>query len=129
LYVVGKGTKSRWVAILPSVVRLLCDLHGQEGPNARCHQPLVMNHFGQAYTRFGLGKMVRRLCAEAGLRQVVSPHALRRTHATLALKGGASLQDIQLTLGHARLETTTRYVQYEGGLQRSTAQCLPSLGV
>ena len=126
MYVVGKGTRSRWVAILPQVFRLLCDLHGQEGPNARCSKPLVMNHLGQVYTRFGLGKMVRRLCAEAGLRQVVSPHALRRTHATLALKGGASMQDIQVTLGHARLETTARYAQYEGGLQRSTALCLPT---
>ena len=71
--------------------------------------------------------MVRQLCVAAGLEQVVSPHALRRTHATLALKGGASLRDIQLTLGHARLETTTRYAQYEVGLQRSTALYLPML--
>jgi integrase len=40
----------------------------------------------------------------------VAPHDLRRTYAKLAHKGGAKLDQIQLSLGHASLTTTGRYL-------------------
>lgn len=40
----------------------------------------------------------------------VAPHDLRRTYAKLAHKGGAKLDQIQLSLGHASLQTTERYL-------------------
>ncbi|MCB0095463.1 MAG: tyrosine-type recombinase/integrase [Caldilineaceae bacterium] len=40
----------------------------------------------------------------------VAPHDLRRTFAKLARNGGAELDQIQLSLGHASVETTQRYV-------------------
>ena len=40
----------------------------------------------------------------------VAPHDLRRTYAKLAHKGGAKLDQIQLSLGHASLLTTERYL-------------------
>jgi site-specific recombinase XerD len=40
----------------------------------------------------------------------VAPHDLRRTYAKLAHKGGAKLEQIQLSLGHASLITTERYL-------------------
>jgi integrase/recombinase XerD len=129
LYVVGKGTRSRTVLIKPELFDLLCALHGQKGLNSRCRRPLVPNRRGKAYTRFGFGKLVRALCADAGLRQIVSPHALRRTHATLAAQGGASAFDIQNSLGHVRLETSARYTKYAAGLQGSTANRLPSFDI
>ena len=39
-----------------------------------------------------------------------APHDLRRTYAKLAHKGGAKLDQIQLSLGHASLTTTERYL-------------------
>lgn len=39
-----------------------------------------------------------------------APHDARRTFALLALKGGASLQQIQYSLGHASVLTTEKYV-------------------
>jgi site-specific recombinase XerD len=39
----------------------------------------------------------------------VAPHDLRRTYAKLAHRGGAKLDQIQLSLGHASLTTTERY--------------------
>lgn len=41
------------------------------------------------------------------------PHDLRRTHAKLAYKGGALLDQIQLVLGHASIATTERYLGVE----------------
>jgi integrase len=40
----------------------------------------------------------------------VAPHDLRRTYAKLAHRGGAKLDQIQLSLGHASLMTTERYL-------------------
>jgi integrase len=40
----------------------------------------------------------------------VAPHDLRRTYAKLAHKGGAKLDQIQLSLGHASRTTTERYL-------------------
>jgi len=64
------------------------------------------------------GEMGKRLSARA-LHNVVaayadiSPHDLRRTHAKLAYQGGAHLDQIQLTLGHASIATTERYLGTE----------------
>lgn len=38
----------------------------------------------------------------------IAPHDLRRTFAKLAFKGGAKLDQIQLSLGHASIQTTER---------------------
>ena len=51
-------------------------------------------------------------------------HDLRRTHAKLALKGGAQLDQIQLTLGHASLRTTQKYLGTELDLQNAPSDHL-----
>ena len=40
----------------------------------------------------------------------VSPHWLRHAHATHALDKGAPLRLVQATLGHASLDTTSKYL-------------------
>ena len=40
----------------------------------------------------------------------LAPHDLRRTVAKLAHKGRAALEQIQLSLGHASVQTTERYL-------------------
>lgn len=52
---------------------------------------------------------VKKLAQEAGLGSI-SPHDLRRTFAKLAHKGHAQLEQIQLSLGHASIQTTERYL-------------------
>ncbi len=46
----------------------------------------------------------------------VAPHDRRRTFARLALKGSASLEQIQLSLGHASIRTTERHLGVEQDL-------------
>ena len=46
----------------------------------------------------------------------VAAHDLRRTFAKLAHKGGAGLDQIQLSLGHASIQTTERYLGVEQDL-------------
>ena len=44
------------------------------------------------------------------MKLVIRPHDLRRTFAKLARKGGAALEQIQLSLGHASIRTTEKYL-------------------
>jgi site-specific recombinase XerD len=52
--------------------------------------------------------VVRKYSKQAGLS--VAPHDLRRTFAKLAHRGRAQLEQIQLSLGHASITTTERYL-------------------
>jgi integrase/recombinase XerD len=46
----------------------------------------------------------------------LAAHDLRRTFAKLAHRGGAGLDQIQLSLGHASIQTTERYLGVEQDL-------------
>jgi integrase len=46
----------------------------------------------------------------------IAPHDLKRTFAKLAHKGGTGLEQIQLSLGHASIQTTERYLGVEQDL-------------
>lgn len=49
----------------------------------------------------------------------LSPHDLRRTCAKLCRKAGGDLEQIQLLLGHASIQTTERYLGTEQNLSRA----------
>ena len=46
----------------------------------------------------------------------LAPHDVRRTFAKLAHKGSAPLEQIQISLGHASIQTTERYLGVEQDL-------------
>ena len=58
----------------------------------------------------GVRDIVRRYGAVIGL-PGLSPHDLRRSHLRMARSGGAPIEVIQKTLGHASIRTTERYIQ------------------
>ena len=55
-------------------------------------------------------KIVKKIANKAQVSQVVTPHILRHTFATLALQKGISLAAVQKILGHDRLSTTAIYL-------------------
>jgi integrase len=79
---------------------------------------------GPVFRGVNKGDMVtgERLSTQGVLRAVaryadtIAPHDLRRTFAKLAFQGGAKLDQIQLSLGHASIQTTERYLGVEQNL-------------
>jgi site-specific recombinase XerD len=54
-------------------------------------------------------QMLRQYAAEAGV-PGIAPHDLRRTCAKLCRAAGGELEQIQMLLGHASVQTTERYL-------------------
>src|SRR5690606_29164540 len=73
----------------------------------------------RAMTAQAIRDVVAAYAAAVGV--AVAPHDLRRTFAKLAHKGGSPVDQIQLSLGHASMQTTERYLGVEQNL--STAPC------
>lgn len=60
-------------------------------------------------TPHAIYKLVNYYTEKASLPEV-KPHDLRRTAALLARRGGASIEQVQLMLGHASPQTTSNYI-------------------
>jgi integrase/recombinase XerD len=55
-------------------------------------------------------KMIKRAAKAAGIKEAVSPHWLRHAHGSHAIERGASLPEVQATLGHANIATMSGYL-------------------
>ena len=108
----GKGSKERVVPVGRAAVTALRAYlsHGRPAlVRLAPERALFVNFRGQALTRQGLYKIVRRHAVVAGLADRMSPHTLRHTFATHLLSGGCDLRSVQEMLGHADVATTQLY--------------------
>ena len=58
----------------------------------------------------------------------ITPHDLRRTFAKLAHQGRAPLEQIQISLGHASIQTTERYLGLRQNLHDAPCDRLGLVG-
>ncbi len=78
---------------------------------------------GDALTPQAIRDIVVDYAGRLGLGNI-APHDLRRTFAKLARRGGADLEQIQLSLGHASVTTTARYIGTRQDFQDAPADRL-----
>jgi integrase len=107
---VGKGGKVRTVAVPGRVAEWL----GAVRPNVYTfkNSPIFKSEGGGRLSPSGVWWIVKGYGDRLGV--PIRPHDLRRTFGRLARDGGATLEQIQFTLGHESLRTTERYLG--GGL-------------
>lgn len=72
---------------------------------------LLLTNAGSPMNGDRVAEVVRRVARRAKLR--AHPHALRRALASQLIAQGASLTAVQELLGHARLDTTARYIEVD----------------
>jgi integrase/recombinase XerC len=119
LSVVGKGSKTRLVPVLP-VVREAVDAYVAACPYAVDPAgPLFLGARGGALHARIIQGQVQKLRRLLGLPESATPHALRHSFATHLLAEGADLRSIQELLGHASLSTTQRYTLVDEASLRS----------
>ena len=113
LRILGKGSKTRIVPVLPAV-REAVDAYLAEVPFALApDEPLFRAKRGGALSPRHVQATVQALRGRLGLPDSATPHALRHAFATHLLGAGADLRSIQELLGHASLSTTQRYTEVD----------------
>jgi site-specific recombinase XerD len=110
----GKGKKDRLVPLSPRCLLLLREYWKEFRPSGPYLFP--GQRPGTHLTDRAVRKALQKAVGEAGITKRVSPHVLRHCFTTHLLEAGANMAVIQQLLGHASLNTTSRYAHV-----RSTA--------
>lgn len=113
LRILGKGSKTRIVPVLPAV-RDAIDIYLADVPFVLSpDEPLFRAKRGGPLSPRHVQATVQKLRGRLGLPDSATPHALRHSFATHLLGAGADLRSIQELLGHASLSTTQRYTEVD----------------
>ena len=110
----GKGDKWRTCPLWHQTATLLAELLDASGEPPAADLPVFASVTGDALTRFGIYKIVRRHAGHldnARTNRRMSPHIFRHTAAMHLLEAGVEINVIRGWLGHADLTTTTRYAE------------------
>ncbi|MCB2180197.1 tyrosine-type recombinase/integrase [bacterium] len=103
----GKGSKARSVVAGIKTRRALLAYRREIDHNEE--NPVFQTSTGKRLTPNGLRSALLRLGKRANIH--ITPHALRRTFATLSLRAGMNLIELQAMLGHSSLDMTRKYIQ------------------
>ncbi len=110
----GKGDKWRTCPLWRQTTDLLVELREASNEPPRPDAPVFCAANGEALTRFGIYKIVRRHAGhldDAHTNRRISPHIFRHTAAMHLLEAGVEVNVIRGWLGHADLTTTNRYAE------------------
>jgi len=122
----GKGNKIRYCPLWPTTVQTLSPLVAGRAST----QPVFLNRCGRSITRFGIHTLVER-CAHKAAAKVpsltkkrVSPHTVRHTTAVFLLRAGVDINTIRAWLGHASINTTQVYAEFDLEMKaKALAKC------
>ena len=71
------------------------------------------NGIRKKLTRSASERLIQKITARSEVLKHVTPHMIRHTTATTALRNGMPIEEVSMLLGHARLETTMIYAKVD----------------
>jgi site-specific recombinase XerD len=107
LNIAGKGGKVRQVLLPAEVGEGLLSIRPE---TADASEPMFAARHGGRMTERNVNFMVKRTARRAGVTDRLSPHWLRHAHGSHALERRATLPEVQQTLGHDNIATTSGYL-------------------
>jgi site-specific recombinase XerD len=115
--IVGKGKRIRAVP-MPAWAKVAIDQWTEAADIGSGRLLRAVNKGGRIVGEGMTAQSVFEVVEQYGRRigMEIAPHDLRRTFAKLAHKGHAALEQIQISLGHASIQTTERYLGIEQDL-------------
>jgi site-specific recombinase XerD len=107
----GKGSRDRDVPMTPKLLEALREYWRWKRPQGYLF-PSTEGHRGieQPISDRTIWYICREAAKRAGIKKRIGAHTLRHSFATTLLESGTDLRTIQLLMGHAHLEHTTRYL-------------------
>jgi site-specific recombinase XerD len=102
----GKGNKERIVPLNRAAERILEQFIQKEQPK----DWLFLGYSGTPIGPHAIRKYTRAMADKYPDLGSLSPHCLRHTFATMALRNGVDLKNLQALLGHESIATTQRYL-------------------
>ena len=106
----GKAGRRRQVPLRAQAIEANDDYLKNGRPNLADpdETALFVNHRGSRLTRQGFWLILKAYAEDAKIDNI-TPHTLRHSFATHALRDGAELRDVQQLLGHVSISTTQVY--------------------
>lgn len=87
---------------------------------------IFLNKFNKPLSTSAVADIVARYSRMAGINKKVTPHAFRRTLATMLIEEGMDISYVQRILGHSSITTTQEYIRLsERAIQRENANKNP----
>jgi integrase/recombinase XerD len=116
----GKGGKQRMIPLPQSVMTLLSNYvqtqvasSSDALKNAHYLFPIMYGKKVKPISRQSCWIILKKICEQAGIKRVISPHQLRHSFATHMLEKGVDLRSLQVLLGHEEITTVEVYTHVE----------------
>jgi integrase/recombinase XerD len=103
----GKGKKDRYTILSESCLELLREYFKAYRPT---HWLFEGETFDKHYAERTVEKVFRKSLLKSGVLKDACVHTLRHSFATHLIESGAELCHVQALLGHASIQTTSKYI-------------------